>query len=225
MDKEKYKIKVAFDLDGTLYDTLPIILKTDNAVRVSMGYPEVSKEDYLENFQAKSWRKFYSDLGVRDEDIDEAIRRFNEMYLSADLPSLIPGAREAVAKTKEAVGLENIYVVTNESAEKVTLRFEKDTLGLHLSNVRNPSQDKASELYDLASLNGGCSFAYVGDVVSDGEACRDAIGAGASNLSFYGLLHPQAMNSPEAMIKFVEGNQDFARTLKSLDDVEAIWIP
>lgn len=216
-------MKIAYDLDGTLYDTLPTIFSVDQAVRDSMGYPPISREEYIRNFQTEDWKAFYKGLGIREEDIDKVIDLFVAEFAKTDSPLLIPGARKAIGRTEKAIGHENIYVITNEPKERVKRRFERDGLTSFLPNVRNPFEGKSNELYDLAGTNRDNPLVYVGDLVSDGGACKEAIKMGATNIRFYGILHPQAFNSAEAMNSFIEANPSFAKRLKSLDDVGVIW--
>ena len=217
------KMKIAYDLDGTLYDALPIIFGVDKAIRNSLGYPPISKEAYVKNFQTKDWKEFYRGLGIREEDIDKVIDLFFSEFAKADIPLLVPGAKRAVIRSEKAVGHENIYIISNELKERVRLRFERDGLASFLPNVRNPFEGKSNELYNLAIADIDNPLVYVGDLVSDGEECKEAIERGASNIRFYGMLHPQAMNTEEAMNSFVERNTSFAKRLKSLDDVGVIW--
>ena len=66
-------MKVGFDLDGTLYDSLPVIYALDMEIIGRLGCPRISVDDYKSRFQSRDWRKFYRDLGVREGDLDKVI--------------------------------------------------------------------------------------------------------------------------------------------------------
>ena len=216
-------VKLAFDLDGTLYDSLLPIFKIDAEIRRELGYSGVSMNEYKKVFQYKDWHKFYSDLEIKEKDTERVIEMFFERLTRAEPPMLIPGAREALYKAKKAVGSENIHIITNEAIERVELRFKRDGLAYFLKNIDNPPNDKSGEIHRLAQQNSGGAFAYIGDLVSDGEACLEARENGADNVLFYGILHEQAMNHPEQILDFVAQNKDFAQTLNSLNDIDIIW--
>lgn len=221
--KQSIIMKIAFDLDGTLYDTLPRILEVDRAIRKDLGYQDVSQEEYKSKFQSRDWNKFYRDLGIRDEHLDEVINGFVERFKLSNSPEMIPGAREVLQKAEQELGHKNIHIVTNETPEGVKKRFERDGLLHYLDRVDNPFQGKSEELYRLATSNNGSPLFYIGDLVSDGEDCKEARKKGADNLRFCGIVHQYAMNTEEAMRIFVKGNRDFAQVLNNLNEVERLW--
>ncbi len=217
-------MKVAFDLDGTLYNTLPVIFDVDQTIRTRLGYAPITPETYVGCFQTSDWPQLYRDLGIRDEHIHEVIESFVAEFGRAPLPRLIPGAAEALCTTEKAIGTDNIYVITNEPKPRVQLRFERDGLMHFFARVETPYEGKANELIKLSSEDPSRTVAYVGDLVSDGEACRTARERGA-DVRFYGIVHPYAMNNRTAMETFVRTNSGFAQTLNSLEEVSHIWTP
>ncbi|MEK6891073.1 MAG: HAD-IA family hydrolase [Nanoarchaeota archaeon] len=216
---------IAYDLDGTLYDFGKICFSVDQVIRRELGYPDITSEFYVSEFQSRDWNKFYRDLGIRDDDLEKVIEMFIERFKATESPKLIPGAREALRRTEEAIGHNNIFIITNETTEGVRKRFERDNLIHYIDRVDNPMQGKANELYKLAMCNGneGKRVVYIGDLVSDGEDCLKARKAGAKNLRFYGITHGYAMNPREKMLEFVARNANFAETLNSLDEIDRIW--
>lgn len=217
-------MKIAFDLDGTLYDTLPVIFDVDRRIRTRLGYEPITPSEYVASFQTNDWQRLYRDLGIRDEHVDAVIESFVAEFGCAPLPELVPGATKALLATEKAVGTTNIYVITNEPKPRVQLRFERDGLMHFFGRVETPYQGKSDELFKLSSEDPSRTIAYVGDLVSDGEACRLAREKGA-DVRFYGIAHSYAMNSRTAMETFVRANSDFAQILNSLEEVSLIWTP
>ena len=216
-------MKIAFDLDGTLYDSLPRIFSVNRAIRAELGYPEISQDEYKSKFQSKDWTKFYRDLGIKEEHLEQVIRVFVDRFKLQNPPEMIPGARDVLHRAEQKLGHQNIYIVTNETPEGVQKRFERDGLVHYLDRVENPFQGKSQELYRLATNNSGSPMFYIGDLVSDGEDCDEARKMGADNLRFCGMLHPYAMNTKEAMEDFVRRNSNFAQTFNDLNEVEGLW--
>lgn len=216
-------MKIGFDLDGTLYDNLPIIFRIHTKVREILGYLPNSLDEYKRTYQSRDWRKLYRDLGVREQDIDEAIRLFVHEYAKEGHPEIIPGAHPALCGAEQAVGRSHIYIVTQERPDRVQRRFERDGLIRFLDNVDYPFEGKANEIYRLATLSAPEPFVYVGDLVSDGEACLEARTRGAVNVRFFGMTHPPAFNPAELMLDFINRHSEFARELPRLEEIERIW--
>jgi FMN phosphatase YigB (HAD superfamily) len=215
-------MKIAFDLDGTLYDSLPIFFEVDLALRKDLGYPNIKQEFYKSNFQTLDWDKFYSDLGIRKEHLKYLQEQFHEKVKLVRLPNLIPNAKETLEKTEQMIGHENIYIITNEKFTQVKKRFEKDGLMSYLDRIDNPPKGKAKELYRLAVNNNSCPVYYVGDLISDGMECKKAIDMGASNLRFCGIVHPYAFSIKEKMQDFVNENKTFSRVIENLEELNYV---
>jgi len=216
-------MKIAYDLDGTLYDSLAHVFGVDTRIRERLGYPIISLDDYRRNFQSHDWKKFYRDLGIREEDIDMVVSLFIKENRIGEPPTLIPGAREALCVTEEAIGRENIYIITNEPFEGVKIRFERDGLTHFLQNVDNPFAGKVNEIFRLAQSDLKSPFIYIGDIISDGESCLEARKMGANNVRFYGITHPYAITPRDLMERFVAQNSDFAQVLENLASVNKMW--
>lgn len=223
MANKTQKIALAYDLDGTLYDTLPLIFKVNGKIRRALGYQPITLTAYRNNFQTSDWNKFYQGLGIRDEDIGRVISLFIQEFKKEDLPQLIPRAKETLEESARVLGSENIYVITNEPKEKVARRFERDGLSHLLGQVHTPFEGKAKEIYSLAQAQPATPFVYVGDLVSDGEACVEARKLGADNVSFCGITHPQSFNTREKITSFVKFNPKISTTIKTLSEVSRLW--
>jgi FMN phosphatase YigB (HAD superfamily) len=216
-------MKIAFDLDGTLYDTFSKIFEVDMSIIRDLGYQESTEEEYLSKFQSKDWNKFYRDLGVKDEDLEKVTNEFYRRFKLSNPPELIPVAIEIIRKAEDILGSKNIYLITNESQDGVRKRFERDGLTYYFDRVYYSAQGKSRELYLLATTHNPDVLFYVGDLVSDGEDCREARNLGATNLRFCGMVHPYSMNPKESMNGFVEKNRDFAQVLNGLNEVSKLW--
>lgn len=216
-------MKIAFDLDGTLYNTAEALFSVDAELREEFGYPTIRLQDYVANYQSKDWRQFYIDLGVRDSDVDMFIDGFVKAIKQKEPPLLIEGAKEILYSAEKAFGYEGIRIITNESLEGVENRFIRDDLTEFLDRVDTPFVGKSQEIYDFASTDADGTVFYVGDIVSDGEECAAARQMGANNLQFLGLLHSYALNPAQKIQGFVDSNPDFAKALNNLSDVERLW--
>lgn len=223
MTTKPKELSLAYDLDGTLYDTLPLIFGVDREVRHGLGYNPITLSQYRDNFQTSDWNRFYRELGIREEDLGRVIDLFVQGFKKVSLPPLISRAKETLEESARVLGIENVYIITNEPKEKVSKRFERDGLLHFLGQVHTPFEGKSQEIYTLAQRRPTVPFAYVGDLVSDGEACLEAVKMGAENVSFCGIIHPQSFNTEEAIKNFVLSNPDHARIIENLSEVSKLW--
>jgi phosphoglycolate phosphatase-like HAD superfamily hydrolase len=210
-----------FDVDGILYDGLPLFFEIDDKIRAQLGYDPISIDEYRRKYQTNNWRELYRSLGIREEDISEVIETFEKEILKAPPPMLIPGARKVLRKAVMTLGLKNVFIVTNEQKENMKKKFERDGLTYLLPKVINTYEEKTDVLYELGKNSG---LVYIADLVSDGEACLRAREKGAENIMFWGMVHEYACNHPDMIRAFVDQHQDFARTVDSLEELEKILI-
>ena len=62
----KQKFTILFDLDGTLVDTAPDLMRAHNHVMKKFGYPTKSTEEIKESCRSRCWsdaRKIYLGTG------------------------------------------------------------------------------------------------------------------------------------------------------------------
>lgn len=216
-------MRIALDLDGTLYDSMSCICDTYNQIRQSLGYPSITIGQYRNRFQSKDWKKLCVDTGIAEHHVDTVIDMFVTEFAKREPPILIPGAKETIRHIEKKLGAERVYILTNEPAQNVRRRFVRDSLENYLSAVRNPFQGKAKELYEMATGNPDEMLIYVGDLVSDGEACVEAADMGADNIAFFAITHEYAMNTPEALREFIKRNSGIFAEVKSLEELADLF--
>ncbi|MBW2964394.1 HAD family hydrolase [Candidatus Woesearchaeota archaeon] len=216
-------MRVSFDLDGTLYNSFSMLSALDSEILKKHGYRPVTEDYYRRHFQSRDFGQFYREIGVADEDIESIRKMFNEEYLIAEQPHPIPAAYSVLREAEEAVGPENVSIVTNTRRILVRQRFERDGLMRYFSRAYSPKQSKAHTLCRLALREPDSMFVYVGDMLSDAEDCRDAKAMGAYNLFFCAVLHDYALNYPDRVVPIVEEHKSFMTSISGLDDISKIW--
>ncbi len=213
---------IGLDLDGTISATLELIFELAQQVRKDCGYAPLTKTEYRRVFQTEDWHKLCVDFGIRKEDVDDYRNLLELKIKTMGPPRMIPGGKEAVSKIETHLGLDNLHFITNGHIDGIKQRFERDGLDYLLQRVSHPYEGKADTLFDIARENPGSEFVYVGDLVSDGRACRQARERGADKIKFGAITHEYAMNLPEALNDFVAEN-DFAFSIESIHELERIW--
>jgi phosphoglycolate phosphatase-like HAD superfamily hydrolase len=218
-EPENLELRIAFDLDGTLYDTLPFSFEAENLLLARYGLPAITLDTLKTIFQSTNFDQYYLSLGVTNpEQRKKMIDEFYPLFNALGLPRLIPGAKKLLNLVEQTYGQDGLSFVTNATPENFQARFQRDGLEKYLPIVRNAKQGKAHLLKELADLNPSIGLIYVGDLVCDGEECLKARENGANeNLIFVGLTHQYAFSPAEKMEAFVRQHQDFARTISSLE--------
>ncbi|MFH1978622.1 MAG: HAD hydrolase-like protein [Candidatus Aenigmatarchaeota archaeon] len=214
---------IAYDLDGTLYDSLDVMVTVIKSVFSDFGYTPPTKEAYRKFFQPHNWKQFYRDLGAKEKDVDGMIAAYVARFDSTEQPHLIKGARRALEKSEEAVGSKNIFFITNAPGALVKARLERDGLVHLIPNIRSPFEGKTNELHEIAK---NCkSLDYVGDVVWDGVDVLNVRTRGETNIRFFAIAHEYAFNTLESLREFVDKHPEFANMLNGLDEIDRIWTP
>jgi len=210
-------------MDGTLYDSIPLIYGLDCNARIKLGYPKISLPEYLNNFQTSDWNKFYRDTGIREVDIDKVIKVFESSFSVSNQPPIIPGAREIIRVAQQRLGYQNVGILSNAPMPSLEFRLNRDDLSSLLGTTRSTYCSKTQELLKLAQANPDEPFFYVGDTISDAECSLQARALGAENLSFCGMIHEYAMSNPNKMIAFAQQHCDFAKTYTRLQELSQLW--
>lgn len=224
-------MRSAFDLDGTLYDTLPFSIRAENIllekhqVTAPDGTPvQVNADTLRQIFQSVNFDRYYEALGIADpEERKIMIQEFYPIFDSLGLPELLPGAKELLTRAESSLGLGNIHFITNATPQNYQARFRRDGLERYLPQVRDTLQGKAALLLQLAAQTQS-RLIYVGDMVCDGEECFKARDFGA-DLHFYGLTHESAFSHPEAMRAFVKKHPAWAVSVNSLEELSRKLFP
>lgn len=215
-------MKIGLDLDGTIYDTLEPVFALDQQVRRELGYGPISKAEYRRLFQTEDWTRLCIDLGIRENDIGVYRQRVEGLFWNLEPPELVPGGKEAVRQVEEELGLEKLYIVTNNrNVSEIKRRFARDGLSYLFERVSHPYEGKAGALLEIAVESPGEEFVYVGDLISDGRACKTAREMGADNVRFCAILHKYAMNPPEMLKNFAD-THDFACSIESVDEIAGL---
>jgi phosphoglycolate phosphatase len=88
---------VVFDWDGTLADSLELFFRANAAVMAEFGVP-FDEAAYRRHY-TPDWRIAYRRLGVPEERLDEASRRWRELYDRRSVETrALPGAIDAVRR-------------------------------------------------------------------------------------------------------------------------------
>ena len=87
---------IVFDWDGTLFDSLPAIYEANHRVITELGLP-FDDERYRQAY-VPDWRLMYQRLGVPDDALEDAGRRWIELYRAAAESGLLPRVQESLQR-------------------------------------------------------------------------------------------------------------------------------
>jgi phosphoglycolate phosphatase-like HAD superfamily hydrolase len=172
---------IVFDWDGTLCDSLGPIYEANRQVLAEYGLP--FDEDRYRATYTPDWRLMYQQLGIPAARMDDAGRRWLELYSSAAEAGLLPRVRESLERLVGAGFV--IGLVTAGDREVVGSQLERFGIG-HLVRARVYGTDDIAAkphpdpllraLRDLDHAERISTARYVGDVPDDMRMAR-AVGA------------------------------------------------
>ena len=171
---------VAFDLDGTLIDSLPGI---EFSIGVAMARCGISQKKIdLRSIIGPPIRVILGKLtDAHEEELDQLEETFRQSYDSEgwSRTRVYPGTKEALAKLDEA-GF-RLFVVTNKPHHIATRIMEWVQIGYLFERVitrdsRLPQyrskKEMLEELRDSCGID-GCNLLLVGDTEEDGQAAAE----------------------------------------------------
>lgn len=178
---KKYDLYL-FDFDGTLFDTLDSLIEIYKLGFLKYGI-EI-KEDEYETFLGESLISAFSRKGVKQEDVPEAIKYFNEMANTIEVCSKTKLYPETL-KLFELLNNKKINygIVTGSSSVRVNMvldyfKIDKSNIKVIVgSNMyKKPKPDKEPLEMALKMINytnKKDKVLYIGDTLQD-KLCADA---------------------------------------------------
>lgn len=172
---------IVFDWDGTLCDSLPAIYEANRIVLEELGLP--FDDDRYRAAYVPDWRLMYQRLGVPDDALDDAGRRWLSLYVEAAEAGLLPRVRESLERLVDAGFV--LGLVTAGDRDVVTGQLERFGIADLIPARVFGTDDIASKphpepllrvLTDLNRAERIATARYVGDVPDDMRMAR-AVGA------------------------------------------------
>ncbi|MGC9525771.1 MAG: HAD-IA family hydrolase [Limnospira sp.] len=122
--RDRTPITIIFDFDGTLADTLDVIVTITNDLAEEFGYPAVEYDDVTELQNMSSW-DIIRRSGVSIFKIPKLLRRVREeLRDNLSAIALFPGVLRAILDLKyEGYKL---YIITSNSKENVELVLKQE---------------------------------------------------------------------------------------------------
>jgi phosphoglycolate phosphatase len=172
---------IVFDWDGTLFDSLPAIYEANRQVLEELDLP--FDEARYRTCYTPDWRVMYQRLGVPDDRLEHAGRRWVELYRLAAESGMLPGAAESLQRLSEAGFV--IGLVTAGDRDVVEGQLERGGIGHLIPSRVFGTDDIAAKphpdpllrvLRELDRAERVATARYVGDVPDDMRMAR-AVGA------------------------------------------------
>ena len=168
---------IVFDWDGTLFDSLPAIYDANLRVITELGLP--FDDSRYRAAYVPDWRLMYQRLGVPDDSLEAAGRRWIELYRAAAESGLLPGVRQSLERLVAAGFV--IGLVTAGARDIVTDQLERGGLD-ELITARVFGTDEIAAkphpepllrvLTELQRAERVATARYVGDVPDDMRMAR-----------------------------------------------------
>lgn len=174
------KVKlVAFDLDGTIGDTIPLCIRSfKKAVIPYIGH-ELSDDDVIQTFGLNEQRMIGSIIDTLHK--ESALEDFYTIYKNLHeqmCPRPFPGIRKLITDLKQSGIIVALITGKGSKSCDITLQqfdmntlFDKVLTGNEVRNIKADSLKWLLQSYHLSP----CEVVYIGDTIADIKACK-AIG-------------------------------------------------
>ena len=189
---------IVFDWDGTLCDSLPAIYEANRQVLEELGLP-FDDARYRAAY-VPDWRLMYQRLGVPDAALEDAGRRWLDLYAEAAVAGLLPRVQESLDRLAAAGFV--MGLVTAGDRDVVGGQLERFGIADLITARVYGTDDIAAKphpdpllrvLTELDRAERISTARYVGDVPDDMRMAR-AVGA-------VGIGIESAIGSPEVLME------------------------
>ncbi|MEG4853358.1 HAD-IA family hydrolase [Microcoleus sp. B5-D4] len=164
---------IIFDFDGTLADTIDILLSISNRLSVELGFKSATKEQIAQLSNLTSWQLLqYSGISIFKFPL---LIRMLKAELRTEIPNiqLFPGIKEVVLELK-TLGFQ-LGIITSNSRENVLESLEKNGLQDTFTFIYSGStfgKHKVINSWLKRERINAKEVVYVGDEIRDIDAAR-----------------------------------------------------
>lgn len=165
---------VAFDLDGTIADTVPMCIQAFKKAVTPYSFTRLSEDDVVKTFGLNEEGMIKQ---VVSEDCEKALDDFYRIYEQMHIicPRPFDKIRELITELKERSIIVPLITGKGQRSCDITLRrFEMETL-FDCVLVGSPDKNTKAESIEKLMMNTHLhpiEMVYVGDEYSDITACR-----------------------------------------------------
>ncbi|MEG3902851.1 HAD-IA family hydrolase [Microcoleus sp. B4-C5] len=164
---------IIFDFDGTLADTIDILLSITNRLSVELGFKSATKEQIAQLSNLTSWQILqYSGISIFKFPL---LIRMLKAELRSEIPNirLFPGIKEVLLELKKQ-GFQ-LGIITSNSRENVLESMKKNALQDTFTFIYSGStfgKHKVINRWLKTEHINAKEVVYVGDEIRDIEAAR-----------------------------------------------------
>lgn len=202
---------IIFDFDGTLADTIDVLLSITNRLSVEFGFKSATKEELAQLINLTSWQiLMYSGISIFK--LPLLIRKL-KAELRSEIPNiqLFPGIKEVLLELKNS-GFQ-LGIITSNSRENVLVSMKKnglqDTFDFIYSGTTFGKHKVINRWLKKQNINRE-QVVYVGDEIRDIDAAKKtrikviAVGWGFNSQETLAAHNPDFLiEKPQELIEVI----------------------
>ncbi len=171
---------VILDVDGTLWNSTPLVAKAWTAAAKKCGLDRVITEEMLHGLFGKTMHEIANELmpNATEEEKEKVLlaclEEENHVIAEDDSDINYPGVTETIKELSKSVP---VCIVSNCQSGYIELFIEKSGLQEYITDIEcygNNGKPKDENIKLLVERNHFLSPVYVGDTIMDEEACDKA---------------------------------------------------
>ena len=203
---------IIFDVDGTLWDSTPVVEKAWNRALKEAGYEVTVTADQLKGLFGLPMPDIINAIlpGVPQEDQDAfapECYRYEHEYLEREAGRLYPGILDTI---RELAKKHKIFIVSNCQAGYIELFIRKTGIGDVITDhlcLGDNDLLKADNIRLIADRHGLREPVYIGDIQGDADSSKKAgvefihaaYGFGKADCCY------AAVNEPVELLRIIDG--------------------
>lgn len=183
---------IIFDLDGTLFDTSPGIIKAFDETVQYLGYPMLAEDKKNSVIGPPVYQSFQREYGMSSQEAMQATQYFRDLYKDQYLGEyrIYEGMQQLLSSLKEAGYRLGVATYKREDCAKELILASE--IGLYFDSIRGSDYESKLTKKDIMELcfeELSCPSEPMTDAIMVGDTVHDALAAKELGMDFIAVTY------------------------------------